>query len=136
MKMPSAKRLEEAFPALTATDIRRIRRFGHATDSWQEFAQAINSEGPAATLDYVRGMHSDPYETHMWRVTVALHAMDQILGTYGVEGLGAGNAFDGPAYEYLNTGDTYATTLIYSRKADALTIGAWGDIAERMPASD
>jgi hypothetical protein len=28
-------------------------------------------------------------------------------------------------------GDTYATTLIYKRSSDRLSIGSWGDIVER-----
>jgi hypothetical protein len=40
---------------------------------------------------------------------------------------------DKNTYEYLNTGDTYGTTLIYRRKTDTLSIGNWGDVAERHP---
>ena len=79
-------------------------------------------------------MHGDPYHSQIWRVTVALHAMNQVVGTFGVEGLGPPRGGDyAPPYEYLNTGDTYGTTLIYRRRTDTLTIGSWGDIAERHP---
>ena len=77
-------------------------------------------------------MYSDPYNSHMWRVTVALHAIDKIMGTYGVEPLGPVGT-SGPPYEYLNTGDSYGTTLIYRKSTDNLFIGDWGSIAERHP---
>lgn len=68
------------------------------------------------------------------RRTVVLHALDQLLGTHGVEPLyGPEQTAYGPEapdYEYCNTGDSYAATLVYSRDDDAVTIGCWGDIAE------
>jgi hypothetical protein len=39
---------------------------------------------------------------------------------------------DGPPYLYLNTGDTYATTVMYSRDAGVLFAASWGDVAEEM----
>lgn len=60
-----------------------------------------------------------------------LHAIDEILGTFGVEPLGPVDMRDGPPFEYCNTGDSYAATIIYSRESDTLRIGSWGDIAER-----
>ena len=72
---------------------------------------------------------------------MALHAIDQLVETYGVEPLRdpADGDFDhdgAPAYEYLNTGDTYAATLLYSRDDDTLSIGSWGDVAESFESGD
>lgn len=55
-----------------------------------------------------------------------LAALDAIAGTYGVE---AFQTRDGDWCEYLNAGDTYATTLLRFR--GRYRVGCWGDIAER-----
>lgn len=41
--------------------------------------------------------------------------------------------YQGPPYEYLDSGDSYNATLIYKRATDNLYIGCWSTIAERMP---
>jgi len=132
MRMPSSRRLQEALQ-LTPEQARLVRALGHATDDGEILSSLVESSVPA-TADYVRSMHGDPFGSHMWRVTIALHAMDSIIGTYGVEALGPTSGPNyAPPYEYLNKGDTYATTLIYRRRTDTLSIGSWGDIAERHP---
>jgi hypothetical protein len=133
MRVPSVKALTEAFPRLSPDNAKLIRALGIEVDNPDRLRELIETHVPA-TERYVRSLYSDPYDSDIWRVTVALHAMDQIMGTHGVEGLGPTRSGDyAPAYEYLNTGDTYATTLIYDRARDALKIGSWGDIAERHP---
>jgi hypothetical protein len=133
MRSPSIKTLCATF-RLTPEQAGLIKRLAKATDNADKLREIIEAECPG-TEAYVRSMYSDPYNSHMWRVTVALHAMDRILGTYGVEGLGPlpSNFQDGPPYEYLNMGDTYDTTLVYVRDTDTLRIACWGDIAERHP---
>lgn len=132
MYMPSLKVLQDRLK-LSAEQGKLIRALGRAVDDSEVLSALIDARAPK-TAAYVRSMHSSPYDSHMWRVTVALHAMDTILGTYGVEPLGptSGPSY-APPYEYLNTGDTYGTTLIYRRKTDTVTIGNWGDIVERHP---
>lgn len=54
------------------------------------------------------------------------------LPTYGVEGF-AINMDSG--VEYLNTGDSYGRTILFrsrSRWIGRWSLGAWGDIAERL----
>ena len=130
MRMPSLKRLQDELK-LTVIQASYIRAFGHATDNPSRLETLVRTYSPA-TLAYVQSMHSNPYISHMWRVTVALHAMDSIMGTDGVEALGPTEGPDySPPYEYLNTGDTYAVTLVYCRDTDTVRIGSWGDIAEK-----
>jgi hypothetical protein len=131
MRIPSTKRLTATFRDLSPAQANLMRKIAHAVDDAEALETLINAECES-TAAYVRSMHSSPYDSHGWRVTVALHALDSILGTYGVEclRLARDSEFEAPAYEYLNTGDTYGTTLIYSRRGDSLTIGSWGDIAE------
>jgi hypothetical protein len=131
MRMPSARRLQDALH-LSPEEANLVRAIGHATDTGG-LASLIEMNVPK-TATYVMSMHSSPYDSHMWRVTVALHAMDAIIGTHGVEGLGPARGRDfAPPYEYLNTGDPYDATLIYRRKTDTVSIGDWGAIAERHP---
>lgn len=132
MRMPSLKVLQDRLK-LSAEQGKLLRALGRAVDDGEVLSALIDARAPQ-TAAYVRSMHSSPYDSHMWRVTVALHAMDTILGTYGVEPLGptSGPSY-APPYEYLNTGDTYGTTLIYRRKTDTVSIGDWGSIAERHP---
>lgn len=132
MRAPSLSSLVDTF-GISTDDAKLLRALAKSVDDAEEL-EAIIAESCPKTADYVRQMHSDPWGSHMWRVTVALHAMDNIIGTHGVEGLGPGNSPSyAPPYEYLNAGDPYVATLIYSRKADALSIGSWGDIAEKHP---
>ena len=63
----------------------------------------------------------------------ALREMDKILDTHGVEALLPLNYYKSAPYEYLNAGDAYATTLIYTRATNTLRIGCWGDIVEAHP---
>ena len=132
MRAPSSQNLQSRL-GLTPEQAKLVRALAHAADDGEVLSTIVEASVPK-TAEYVRRMHGDPYGSHMWRVTVALHAMDQVIGTFGVEPLGptSGPSY-APPYEYLNTGDTYGTTLIYRRKTDSLTIGSWGDIAERHP---
>lgn len=110
-----------------------IRKLAKNVDNVEKLEAIVNEHCPK-TASYVRQMHASPYDSHMWRVTVALDAMNHILGTHGVEGLGSGSGPSyAPPYEYLNAGDPYSATLIYKRSSDTLSIGNWGDIAERHP---
>ena len=135
MRAPSTNALVAAFRDLDRKGANLIRAIAHAVDDRDKLAALIEKRCPE-TRAYARSCYSDPYNSHMWRVTMALHAINIVLGTYGVEPLGTVRAFSGPSYEYCNAGDTYATTLIYTRATDTIRIGCWGDIAERMPASE
>ncbi len=139
MRAPGVNRLLESFRDLTREEAIRIRLLAAETDKPFELEEHIfncrkknGQDCLVKTARYVRSMYSNPFSSHMWRVTVVLHAIDEILGTYGVEPLGPVK-MSGPPYEYLNTGDSYATTLIHNRKTDTLSIGDWGSIAERHP---
>lgn len=132
MRAPSAKTLMQSL-GIDAKRANLIRRIARVTDSG--LATVVAKHCPK-TQSYVDGLYNSPYDTHMWRVTVALHAINEIVDGYGVEALGpAGSRSEGyaPPYEYINMGDTYATTLIYRRKTDTLRVGTWGDLAEKHP---
>lgn len=134
MRVPSATRLVETFRDLDRKGANLIRRLAHATDDGARLASIIERECPE-THRYARSCYNDPFHSKIWRVTMALHAIDRLLGTYGVEALGPGRSGDyAPPYEYCNAGDTYATTLVYTRNTDTLRIACWGDIVEKHDA--
>jgi hypothetical protein len=56
---------------------------------------------------------------------VRLHCLDALLETFGIEAFQTRN---GTWVEYLNTGDTYAPTIV--RMNGHYRIASWGDIAE------
>ena len=102
---------------------RSSRRVGGGNSRLEEIVEARCPE----TAKYARSCHNDPYATGIWRVTMALHAINDVVGGCGVEGLGPPRGGDyATPYEYVNMGDTYATTLIYKRDTDTLSIGDWG----------
>lgn len=132
MRAPSVKSLMETF-RIDRKDANRIRIVAKAVDDPDALRAAIDDHFPH-TRAWVFSLHSSPYTSKIWRVTTALNAMNEVLGTHGVEGLGPARAGDyAPPYEYLNMGDTYTTTLIYHRRTDTLSIGNWGAIAEAHP---
>lgn len=53
-----------------------------------------------------------------------LDILDSLLGTHGVETLGDGR------WEYLNTGDSYAHTLVWYRSSGRFYMRCWADIVE------
>lgn len=137
MKMPSKKALKELYRDLSDRDAHLVRSIGHAVDDDYRYGDDslpdLIKEVPA-TDKYVRSMYSSPWDSDIWRVTVALHAINELVGGNGVEALGPPRSGDyAPPYEYINAGDPYVGTLIYSRNANAVAIGSWGDIAERHP---
>lgn len=64
---------------------------------------------------------------------VVLVALDELLGTHGVEYVGNVDMYDGPPVEYLNVGETCSTTILRSRRGYwyVASIGDWieGSIA-------
>lgn len=71
--------------------------------------------------------------THPPYIERLLSALDEACGTFGVEYLGGDhNDWKGkPEFAYLNTGDTYAPTLVYSYEKDSFFVSTMGDVRER-----
>lgn len=133
MRAPSEKKLLESFPSLSRESVKLIRELAAAANKPKALRELIEAKVPA-TASYANSCYNDPYRDGNWRVTLVLHAMDRIMGSSGVEALGPNvGGMDPPPYEYLNTGDSYGTTLIYTRATHTLRVGCWADIAERHP---
>lgn len=108
-RLPSVKTLREVFRE-NAPEARRILEM-----SRDELATLPAGEAR------IRECYKPP---KTW--DVRLHCLNALAGTYGVEGF---QTRAGEYVEYLNTGDTYAPTVIYWR--GRYTVGSWGDIAEK-----
>ncbi len=112
MNPPSIKTLDRAFPGKGKV-LRRLLE-----------SSAAVREHPAA-VELARRCYNPPGMAYM-----RLTALNAEAGTCGIEAAYAENCASRPAFEYLNTGDTYALTII--RWADGrYQVASWGDIAER-----
>lgn len=127
MRAPSAKNLQKEL-RIGAAEARLVRRLAAAVDDGEKLRKLIEKHCPRTARER---MYGDPYNSHMWRVTMALRGMDEAVGTHGVEALGNRFSTQAPPYEYLNSGDMYDATLIYQRSPERLFIGSPGDIVER-----
>lgn len=136
MRAPGLRALLTSFPSLSRELARLIRAIAHAANDREALATIIAKSCPDT---HAYALWCDAYRQcfgyRHWRITFALHAIDRVLGTCGVEPLPSNQelwpALQGPQHEYCNAGDTYATTLIYTRATDTLRIGCWGDIVEK-----
>lgn len=65
------------------------------------------------------------------RIDLILSAMNETAGTYGVEAFNSRKSRMHAIAEYLNTGDTYATTLLFRHDSGTFRLTSWGDFMER-----
>lgn len=66
-------------------------------------------------------------------VALILSALNDILGMHGVEGLGKNDRHPyNPPFEYLNTGDAYAATVVYKSATGHFFISSWDSISNRV----
>lgn len=131
MKSPSVAAMTRTFRDLSAEQAGLIKRICRAVDDGNALESLLRAEVPSVCEETFAGQIATANRS--WRRTYALRAVDVILGTHGVEDIGGAgdDVYSGPAYEYLNTGDTYAATLVYVKASDTLTIDSMGDIVER-----
>jgi hypothetical protein len=61
--------------------------------------------------------------------SVKLEAINGLMDGCGVEYIQAGSNKQSPAIEYINVGDTYSATIMWTR--GRYVVGCWGDIVER-----
>ena len=112
MNLPSIKTLDRAFPG-KGRELRKLL------------------ESPAAVRAHPAAVRRDrecynPPALHDLR----LHALNDVAECYGVEYVAPGNNARSPGFEYLNTGDTYAATIIRLNSGRYI-VSSWGDIVER-----
>lgn len=118
MNLPSVRTLERAFPGKG----KQLRKALEATRS--ELAAH-----PAGAARIAECYH--PPKTY----DVRMHVLDAIAETHGVEYASPRNdSFCSPkGFEYLNTGDTYAPTIIRFCETGRYRVASWGDVVEASP---
>lgn len=134
MRAPSLKTLMQPLGmSLTREQALAVRKLAKTRDDPDALRDLIAAHPMMTrTARHARQCYSDPYDSRMWRTTMALAAMDEVCGTYGVEPLGAPRSMrEGPPFEYLNNGDPYTATLLYTLATDTLRVACWGDVVER-----
>jgi hypothetical protein len=67
-----------------------------------------------------------PHDTYVLK----LEALNEVLDGCGVEYVEAGRGRKSPAFEYVNFGDTYDTTIVYFPDRRTWRVTSWGDIVE------
>ena len=110
--IPSTKALDRAFPGK-----------GRAMRALLSSADAVYAH--PATLALQRECYHAPTLAHCRMV-----ALDAVAETYGIEHVRQGHNARSPAFDYLNTGETYALTLV--RYSDGrYRVASFGGIVER-----
>ncbi len=115
-KLPSVKTLERVFDdrAQEARDILEGKKDPEDYESVKEWVkQCFNC--PA-------------------RLEMMLKALNEISESYGVEAVWS-DKFSAicPSFVYLNTGDTYSQTLVYSYESNSFMVSTLGDVVEARP---
>lgn len=65
-----------------------------------------------------------PHDTYLLK----LDALSDVLGGFGAEGVPEGRR--SPAFDYVNMGDTYRTTILYIVDRAVWRVGTWGAVVE------
>jgi len=104
-------------------------------DNYDGFISIIESSFPD-TKAYISKCYNDPVYEYRSRLSVLIMAADEMLKTFGTETLDDADDADWPRYEYCNTGDTYALTIMLDRDDNRLFISSWGDVAEMIEDED
>jgi hypothetical protein len=94
-------------------------------DTDREIFRLLVLEHPAAQRRERECYH--PPSNH----DLLMAALDSLLGTHGCESIGECDTTQGPPIEYLNTGDSYAATLVYYRDTDRFKVESYADAVER-----
>ena len=81
--------------------------------------------------NYYNGL--DPYYHSSYRATQAINAAGEHFDVgHGAEGFcNQSNGQDG--ITYLNMGDPYITTILFSSNTERFSVGCWGNIVEAAP---
>lgn len=116
--IPSVKTLEAAFPG-HGKDLRKILE-GVA------IPKGVDKLGKLTlTADWVRTCYHRPTQ-----IEINMHAASELTGMHGTEAL-FGAQVKWPDMEYVNSGDTYTTTLIYDYLRGRYLVMSYGDWVER-----
>ena len=72
---------------------------------------------------------------HCWHeppwIDKVMEVLNELAETFGVEAIFRESDDSWPTFLYLNTGDTYAPTLIFNCEKLTIYVSSWGDVVER-----
>lgn len=126
---PSVKTLTSSLKDVDIAKAKLIRTV-IKLDSYEDLGSFADKHCPKTTMYLGLGRSNKDYLRAL--------ILNELLGTYGVEYLFKGSnglrtdpegQHDSPLCTYLNTGDTYAATLL--KYHGRWQVGCWGDIAEK-----
>ena len=103
----------------------------------EAFDRTAGRDNVTRALRVLRGtakpLATDEHASRASRLRSKLEECDRLLGTHGIEALGEVDTFKGPPIVYLNTGDSYAATILWHRdRVRPFEVASWADYAERM----
>lgn len=112
-----------------AKDFRRISNFEYRVrEEWPEVADKVLAiargemdpcEVPE-TDAWVRGCYNEPRVSEQ-----KMHAIDVLIGGFGCEAI-FGDSHTWPDMEYVNMGETYATTIVLDNISHKFLVTSWG----------
>lgn len=110
------------FKNVSQKDARIIVRLCNGTIDLESFPEAQNR---------IRECYNRPDDTDL-----TLTVLNKILSGYGVESVEweSGAIYSSDFIQYVNFGDTYATTILYNPETCQYEIGDWGSLYETSPA--
>ena len=108
---PSRKTLEAAFP-------------GKGKELRQLITEDVHPDNYESVQNLASGCWHGPTYSHR-----LLTAINEVIEGHGIERIRPRDEDRHPSYEYINMGDTYATTILL-RSDGRLIVGCWGDIVE------
>lgn len=115
--LPSIKTLRE-IAGDRAAELRKVLEITRRSE-----LEAILEKYPITNAWY--GLCYHPIAMQTAKLSIA----SEITECYGVEFIPAGRGAKSPSIKYVNAGDTYETTLMWTR--GRYIVGCWGDIVER-----
>ena len=93
--------------------------------------KVLTGETDLLTIDSAAKRHWEAHNPHE-PVTLALEAVNELLGGYGVEYVESteDTMHEAQGIEYINFGDTYSPTLMYDHRDGIWRLGTFGDCVE------
>ena len=116
MNAPSKKRLVAAL-GITDTQANLVRRLIR-----NEVKTTDSTLFPSSNASFDACYNMPSYSERL------MECLNEVIQGHGVEALGDNLR---PSALYVNTGDTYLATFLYSYKTNTVALTAWGDFAER-----
>lgn len=106
----------------------RVR--GHWPDLADEILDVIRSRRAPTTYpqtqEWVRRCYHEPSV-----IEQKMSALNEIIGGFGTEAIFGDDCY-WPDAEYVNLGDTYATTILFDYVHNSFRVISWGDWIEFM----